>query len=334
MEKLRPDDFSAKKREKLLDYEVYEYNFDDMLSGFEVVRSTLAKPGYITGSVGKYKAAVPVKQRASDGLTFLMNSYSGGNPVSETARFYPAVLSFWEVYSEAWELFQKSGESTSGTVATVPLVGTQFSSANTLICLGILLGWGELIHRIPKIIDFNNPSRDAMLENIMNFYVPGRGEPPLECTRHLPYFKTLKIFGAAAEDRPALMKEYLRDWYESSRREGYYNSHTRGELFTGYWSLESAAITFLLNIDDSSYRDAMFYPVDLVDYARSINAPRSCREIKVEEKLREKSGQPCPASGLWEALDIPPQRRRFEKGDVMQATDAAYGITVWQYLGG
>ncbi|GGY92396.1 hypothetical protein GCM10007388_27180 [Pseudoduganella plicata] len=56
-------------------------------------------------------------------------------------------------------------------------------------------------------------------------------------------------------------------------------------------------------------------------------------ELKPEQELREKSGQFCPAGGLWESLDIPPQRRNFEKGYVMQAADAAYGVTVWRYLG-
>ncbi|QBQ39468.1 DUF1911 domain-containing protein [Pseudoduganella plicata] len=172
-----------------------------------------------------------------------------------------------------------------------------------------------------------------MLERLLASYVPNRSAPPGECTRHLPYYKTLKIFAAPKESRAVLMKEYLADWYEASRREVYYESHKRGEIFTGYWSWESAAITFILDIDDSSYRDMMFYPIDLVDYARSVNAPRSFVEPYSESELREKSGEICPLGGVWESLDIPPQRKRFEKGDVMQATEAAYGITVWRYLG-
>ena len=33
-------------------------------------------------------------------------------------------------------------------------------------------------------------------------------------------------------------------------------------------SLEAAAVTVILRIDDSSYRDKPYYPKDLVDYAR------------------------------------------------------------------
>jgi hypothetical protein len=79
--------------------------------------------------------------------------------------------------------------------------------------------------------------------------------PPDECTRHLPYFKLLKVFSAAPEDRPVLMAQYMDDWYEASRREHYYRSHTKGRdhNFLGYWSFEAAAVTVLLDIDDSSY---------------------------------------------------------------------------------
>jgi Domain of unknown function (DUF1911) len=192
---------------------------------------------------------------------------------------------------------------------------------------------GGHLQRMPKIIDFNNPQQDGMLERLLASYVPGRGVPPDECTRHLPYYKTLKIFAAPVESRSMLMKAYLAEWYEASRREVYYDSHKRGEIFTGYWSWESGAITFILDIDDSSYGDMMFYPADLVGYARSVNAPKSFVNPNSEPELREKSGQVCPLGGLWESLDIPPQRRKFEKGDVMQAADAAYGITVWRYLG-
>ncbi|MBD8563542.1 DUF1911 domain-containing protein [Oxalobacteraceae sp. CFBP 8763] len=39
--------------------------------------------------------------------------------------------------------------------------------------------------------------------------------------------------------------------------------------YFGYWALCAGAFTYLLDIDDSSYRNEMVYPRDLVDYARS-----------------------------------------------------------------
>lgn len=60
----------------------------------------------------------------------------------------------------------------------------------------------------------------------------------------------------------------MADWYHASRKEPYYDSHKRGEEFRGYWSWEAGAITVALEIDDTSYRNAEFYPRDLVDFAR------------------------------------------------------------------
>ncbi|MQA38134.1 DUF1911 domain-containing protein [Rugamonas sp. FT29W] len=171
-----------------------------------------------------------------------------------------------------------------------------------------------------------------MLERLLKSYVDNRGKPPDECMRHLPYFKTLKIFSAPTETRSQLMAEYLDDWYHASRREPYYDSHKKGDQFTGYWAWEAAAITYILEIDDASYRSAKFYPADLVDFARSINAPLAAQPVPENVGLRAKSGTACPKTGVWETLDIPLQHRRFEQGEIMQATDAAYGLTVWRYL--
>ncbi|MQA38132.1 DUF1911 domain-containing protein [Rugamonas sp. FT29W] len=172
-----------------------------------------------------------------------------------------------------------------------------------------------------------------MLERLLAPYVSGSIPLPTECTRHLPYFKTLKIFDAESQDRSMLMREYLEEWYRASRREPYYDSHKRDDAFTGYWSWEAAAITYLLDIDDSSYRNAKFYPVDLVDFARSIQAPRFSEAKPEKQELRVKSGQECPKSGTWETLDIPLQQRKFAAGEIMQAENASYGITVWRYIG-
>ena len=40
--------------------------------------------------------------------------------------------------------------------------------------------------------------------------------------------------------------------------------------YLGYWAMCAGAFTYLYDIDDSSYRDELVYPKDLVDYARSI----------------------------------------------------------------
>ncbi|MEL4445451.1 PoNe immunity protein domain-containing protein, partial [Acinetobacter baumannii] len=69
-------------------------------------------------------------------------------------------------------------------------------------------------------------------------------------------------FTADEVDRPALMSAYMDEWYGASKREPYHDRH-KSSQFPGYWSLEAAAITVILRIDDSSYRDKPYYPKDL-----------------------------------------------------------------------
>ncbi len=236
------------------------------------------------------------RRRAWDGLNYLATAYSAGHETSEISAFYPKVLEFWEEYAKYDKAYDVTPAGRGTHVAHLPLLGEGFDQANRLVCLGILLGWAHLLPRLIPILDYHNPRRDGMLERLLAFYVSERGTPPDECTRHLPYFKTLKIFAAPEEKRSELMAEYLDDWYHASRREPYHDSHTRGTSFMGYWSWEAAAITYLLDIDDRSYRDAQFYPRDLVDFARSMRADQtgSSASAQTAGELRANAGEPCP----------------------------------------
>ena len=332
MKKLTLEKFSSLKREKLLEYSVYENSFDEMIVGFDIVRKTQMLLQYQDKPENVHKLAIPYQQRAYDSLIFLINCFSGGHSISDLAALYPSILQYWSFYTDAWKKTQELDSDEKTAVAAIPLLDTAFSRANQIVCLSILLGRSGLLRQAADVVDFNNPVRDGMLERLLSAFMPDRAPAPDECTRHLPYFKTLKIFSSPNENRSSLMKEYLEDWYEASRREVYYNSHKRGDAFTGYWSWEAAAITYILDIDDGSFRDAMFYPVDLVDYARGINAPKSYKDLADNVELREKSGRPCPKAGRWETLDIPPQQREFKYGEILQASHAAYGITIWRYL--
>lgn len=334
MDKFSKIEFSLKKRDPILDYAIYSFNFDEMTNTFDAVRSSLSKADADPAMFEPYNVMAATQQRAWDSLAYILNLYSAGHPVAEIRDVYPAIIEFWIEYLRRWNYFIEIDESADKTVAALPLLDTDFSFANQLVCLGILLGWGGILRNLIDLIDLNNFRKDGMLERLLAPYTYERDMPPNECTRHLPYFKTLKIFAATTEERSILMSDYLKEWYHASRREPYYDSHKHGDSFTGYWSWEAAAITYLLDIDDSIYRDSKFYPTDLVEFARNIQAPRSnVTNSESYHGLRCKSGQPCPKNGIWETLDIPMQRRKFSAGEIMQAESASYGITVWRYIG-
>jgi len=79
------------------------------------------------------------------------------------------------------------------------------------------------------------------------------------------YQKLLDVIVAPAEQRPALMKKYIEGWYKSMKPAAWHNNDQGGEgAYYGYWCFEGALVVRLLNIDDSSFRDNIYYPVDMV----------------------------------------------------------------------
>ncbi|TYZ46252.1 hypothetical protein C2I33_25760, partial [Ralstonia solanacearum] len=80
------------------------------------------------------------------------------------------------------------------------------------------------------------------------------------------------------------------------------------------------------DIDDSSYRDHLVYPKDLVDWYRShANAAPNNRPP------RTPAGQPCPKEGWWFTPASAGSRRFFKLGETMSEVESDYGSTFWQW---
>ncbi|MED2790305.1 DUF1911 domain-containing protein [Bacillus wiedmannii] len=64
------------------------------------------------------------------------------------------------------------------------------------------------------------------------------------------------------------MKKYLLEqWYVGHNDMGWYECHKHQEkLYFGYWSFESGAIAKILKLDDSSLKNTLYYPYDMVHY--------------------------------------------------------------------
>ncbi|MCA1860156.1 DUF1911 domain-containing protein [Janthinobacterium sp. HSC-3S05] len=326
-------EFLQKKRESLFDYATYLDLAQDLTIRIPRVGRNMKNSEWMADKDAA-QLMMMTQSRAWNSINLLSINYSAGVSLAVLRSFYPTALEYWEEYAKYDKAYDATPEGRETYVAHLPLLGEGFDQANRLVCLGILLGWGHLLPRLPDLLDYHNPRRDGMLERLLAFYLSERGTPPDECTRHRPYFKTLKIFAAPKEKRSELMAGYLDDWYHASRREPYHDSHTRGTSFMGYWSWEAAAITYLLDIDDHSYRDAQFYPGDLVDFARTQrnNPNGSSAPAQADGELRANAGEPCPKAGMWEALDIAPHTKFYEQGETMLDLGSAYGWTVWRYM--
>jgi len=246
-------------------------------------------------------------------------------------------MSYWEEYASYHCSFHGSPEAGGRKVPHIDLHDRDYWDAIRLTSFAILLGHTDLLPRIAALWDYENDDMDGLLERLVAPFVPGRAPPPDTCTRHLPYFKLLKVFAADAAKRPALMARYMDEWYTASRREPYYESHTKGRehSFLGYWSFEAAAVAYVLDIDDSTFRDHEFYPRDLADFARSLPRPVALGGAPSDSSdgvtLRCAAGQPCPRAGYWFTPARLDSRRVFQQGEVMPDVGGDYGATIWQW---
>ena len=69
------------------------------------------------------------------------------------------------------------------------------------------------------------------------------------------------------ENKIELLKKYLSKWYNGDC--GCYGAHkSKQNIYYGYWSFEAGAIAKILNLDDSSLKNAKYYPYDLVHYKK------------------------------------------------------------------
>jgi Domain of unknown function (DUF1911) len=307
-------------------------NFDFMTAGFleERARAPDCSAADLSASA---------QAKAWDAVAYLHLQFSAGAPVDGLNRFFADALDFWDDYAKYHEAFHKSPASPSLS-AHITLQDDSYWDAIRLTSFAILLGHSTEIARICALWDYGSQPLDGLLERLVAPFMPGRAQAPDTCTRHLPYFKLLKVFAAAPDKRPELMSKYMDEWYTASRREPYFESHKKGRehSYLGLWSFEAAAVTYVLQIDDSSYRDKDFYPRDLIEYARSLPLPpelggpaAGSASSSASTRLRCQAGEPCPRTGWWLTPAKEGSRRQFEQGTIMPAIGGDYGSTIWQW---
>ncbi|AXV83405.1 hypothetical protein CJO92_17510 (plasmid) [Ralstonia solanacearum] len=327
----------VKRRDSMIDFSSYADNMDEVAQSYELVTpEVIAKR--IKEAEDPEEALTAVmggtRQRSWDYLAGLHLQYSAGASLPSLREFFPILLSSWEEYAKYDKAFDQTSRAGGRKVPHLDLYDDYYWFAIRLASFAICLGHTNLLPRVAALWDYENDDMDGLLERLAAPYVLGRGTPPDECTRHLPYFKTLKIFAAEPEQRPALMAKYLDEWYKASRREPYYDSHTKGRLhsYLGYWSFEAVAIVVELNIDDSSFRNKPFYPAELADFGRSFKSGHGAGAAETDRlSLRCEAGQPCPKSGYWLTPAKAGSRKYFQQGEIMPDIASDYGSTIWQW---
>lgn len=266
---------------------------------------------------------------ASDLLKLFLLRYTAGQPLSELSDQFPAVI-------RAFDIFIPLDNPYPNEAHTIEITQLEaYVYVMWLLALCRLLGHEELVPTVIGWLDSNgefNRGRDGLFESVVEKLTGTRHQTERVLLHPDAYRPLAKATVPDAVDRPALVKEFVENWYKHMGDCYWQGTHTdkEGSSYFGYWCLEAALVTFLWDIDDTSYRDHLVYPKDLVDYARQ-KFPLRAPEGTGNARLRCEAGQPCPNAGWWFTPAQSGSRRHFKQDETMPDVGSTYGHTIWQW---
>lgn len=321
--------FQSLRRQDFLDEESFRNTLLHLeaaeLSYREQIREARKAPG---------EFASTLRFMAADRWAAFQLRYTAGDSLTELAQSLTAVVEAFEDYVEENE--GKPDRDYAAPFRMHDMVDTYIDYLH-LICVSILLHREDLIPRIHGLVEGTDyDGVDAVIEDLLQFFLPDRPEPD-EWFWNKPYRTLLDAIDAeTSAEQSKLMKKYVRGWYPALKgKAAFWGQHERIKPefspYFGYWTMCAAAFSYLYDIDDSSYRDEIVYPKDMVDYARSM--PRRPAKLEDGQQIfRVVGGHACPRDEKWFSPAKADSLRHFRKGEIMPTFDASeYGLTIWQW---
>jgi hypothetical protein len=257
--------YLEQRREPLLDEASYawyaKYLLEESIPQYEATRDA---PGTDESGQGSMRWQV-----ARDRMAHVVLLYSGGESLDVVRVAVPPLL----------DAIDDHLNNPGAVVESIELATqTYYVDALWLLSLVKLLGLGD--EQVARVADFYaideaNDGADELFETLLEKL--DRKSFPADGVIHSdPYQLLLDCIRGKPVDRPALMTKFLKRWFKGQKECDWWGSHTprKGTNvldtgFVGYWAFEAALVTYLWDIDDSSYRDLPHYPKDLIDYARA-----------------------------------------------------------------
>lgn len=208
-----------------------------------------------------------------------------------------------------------------------------------MIGLCFLLHRRDLLPRITAMFDPAAADQDTLYEDMLAFSLEERFDVD-RWYHDAPYRDLINtMYCDTDEECLEAFQRYLKNWYVSLVKAPWHDSHLNIEDdscagYFGYWAIEAAALAYLLEFDDSAFREHLVYPKDLVDFARAMDVSAGTPQATAldRSRMRVEGGQPCPKAGYWTTPAQQDSRRFFQEGEIMPTFEhSTYGATIWQW---
>ena len=321
-------EFNETRRQKFLSEKDYVEEEDAYRYGISLAFESLSSDEpKAQGADSRHRWAI-----ASDSLELLLLNYTAGRPIEELKAQLPQIIERFDAYvqHEVSPRTKNPPENVADTLEITQL--DAYVYVLWLLALCKLLCHSTFIPTVVSWVDKThkyNRWRDGLFENVVQALTGTHVETPRVVLHAKPYGPLASATVRAPEERPALVKEFVESWYKGTTTTYWHGAHTDG-LYFGYWCLEAALVTVLFDIDDSSYRDHLVYPKDLVDWYRNNSQVEPVNLPPPTKMLKAMPGEPCPRSGEWNSPFLN-RTVSVERGEPMPGpeTDSSGNLVIW-----
>lgn len=210
---------------------------------------------------------IPVKQAmAANLIQKIVAEYSSGIRIEDLSNDFEIIILLLE---ESWSGGEKKLIGPKN-MAMDQYVVDSYTQMLRLLSIGYLLRIDERsFQRLGKIIKADNVV-DLVFEYILSTKLNGW------TFREEPSSYSFKLYGGLKRVikendgivAQKLLKIFLEEEWIREQKKAQLLTEPGVDWYYGRWSFESAVITCIKGLDDSSYRDNPYYPKDMVDYYR------------------------------------------------------------------
>lgn len=219
---------------------------------------------------------------ARDRWWLFLLRYTGGEAIEPMREELERVVAAYEAYAPLRRLAHEDPDFPPFLFGELD----EYEATFQIIGLCYLLHRRDLLPRIAAMQDPYYRAQDTLYEDLLAYELEGRHDVD-QWFHDQPYRDLINSFYRDTDEESIEeLIRYLDGWYPGMRRTVWHGGHLKQadgfRTYHGYWAIGAAVATYLLELDDSSYRDHPMYPKDLVDFARRYKDDSLKAEASVE----------------------------------------------------